>query len=54
MKAIELTGDIDDRHRLRAEVPKELPAGPVRLTESNRGASEIMRLPNAFFTSRQS
>jgi hypothetical protein len=31
MKAIELTGDIDDRHRLRAEVPKELPAGPVRL-----------------------
>ena len=31
MKAIELVGDIDDRHRLRAEVPKELPAGPVRL-----------------------
>ena len=31
MKAIELVGDIDDRHRLLAEVPKELPAGPVRL-----------------------
>jgi hypothetical protein len=31
MKAIELIGDIDDRHRLRAEVPKEVPAGPVRL-----------------------
>lgn len=31
MKAIELIGDIDDRHRLRAEVPEELPAGPVRL-----------------------
>ena len=31
MKAIELTGDIDDRHRLRAEVPNELPAGPVQL-----------------------
>jgi hypothetical protein len=31
MKAIELVGDIDDRHRLRADVPKDLPAGPVRL-----------------------
>lgn len=31
MKAIELFGDIDDQHRLNAEVPKELPAGPVRL-----------------------
>ena len=31
MKAIKLVGDIDDRHRLLAEVPKELPAGPVRL-----------------------
>lgn len=31
MKAIELTGDIDDQHRLRAQVPAELPAGPVRL-----------------------
>ena len=31
MKAIELVGDIDKQHRLRAEVPPELPAGPVRL-----------------------
>ena len=31
MKAIELMGDIDDQHRLRARVPEELPAGPVRL-----------------------
>ena len=31
MKAIELVGDIDKEHRLRAQVPEELPAGPVRL-----------------------
>jgi hypothetical protein len=31
MKAIELVGDIDDQHRLHADVPKELPAGQVRL-----------------------
>jgi hypothetical protein len=31
MKAIELIGDIDDHHRLRASVPEGLPAGPVRL-----------------------
>jgi hypothetical protein len=31
MKAVELVGDIDERHRLRARVPRELPAGPVRL-----------------------
>jgi hypothetical protein len=31
MKAIELIGDIDDQHRLCAQVPDELPAGPVRL-----------------------
>ena len=31
MKAIELIGDIDEQHRLRAEVPQGLPAGPVRL-----------------------
>jgi len=31
MKAIELIGDIDEQHRLRAEVPGEVPAGPVRL-----------------------
>lgn len=31
MKAIELVGNIDDQHRLKAQVPAELPAGPVRL-----------------------
>ncbi len=31
MKAIELIGDIDDHHQLRAQVPNELPAGQVRL-----------------------
>ncbi len=30
-KAIELVGDIDEHRRLRAQVPEELPAGPVRL-----------------------
>lgn len=31
MKAIELIGDVDEQHRLRAHVPEELPVGPVRL-----------------------
>jgi len=31
MKAIELVGEIDERHGLRAEVPEDLPPGPVRL-----------------------
>lgn len=31
MKAVELVGDIDDQHRLRAQAPDDLPAGPVRL-----------------------
>ena len=31
MKAIELIGDIDEQHRLHAQVPKEIPAGQVRL-----------------------
>jgi hypothetical protein len=31
MKALELIGDIDEQHRLRAQVPAEVPAGPVRL-----------------------
>jgi hypothetical protein len=31
MKAIELVGDIDAQHQLRAQVPKDLPAGQVRL-----------------------
>jgi hypothetical protein len=31
MKAIELIGDIDEQHRLQAQVPEDLPVGPVRL-----------------------
>jgi hypothetical protein len=31
VKAIELIGDVDAEHRLRAQVPEDLPAGPVRL-----------------------
>jgi hypothetical protein len=31
MRAIEVVGDIDQQHRLQAEVPPEIPAGPVRL-----------------------
>jgi len=31
MKAIELIGHIDEQHRLQAQVPVEVPAGPVRL-----------------------
>jgi hypothetical protein len=31
MKAIELIGDVDREHRLQAQVPKDLPAGPVRV-----------------------
>ena len=30
-RAIELTGAIDEEHRLQARVPPELPVGPVRL-----------------------
>jgi hypothetical protein len=31
IKAIELVGDIDEKHLLKARVPEGLPAGPVRL-----------------------
>lgn len=31
MKAIELIGDIDEQHRLHAQVPIEIPVGQVRL-----------------------
>lgn len=31
MNAIEVIGEIDDERRLHAQVPKELPAGQVRL-----------------------
>jgi hypothetical protein len=29
MKAVELQGEIDDQHRLHADVPQNLPAGSV-------------------------
>ena len=31
MKAIELIGDVDEQHRLHAQVPTEIPVGQVRL-----------------------
>jgi hypothetical protein len=31
VKAIELVGYIDEQHRLQAQVPTDLPVGPVRL-----------------------
>jgi hypothetical protein len=31
MKAIELQGEIDDQHRLSAQVPEGLPVGSVRV-----------------------
>lgn len=31
MKAVELIGDIDAQHRLNAQVPEDLPVGPVRV-----------------------
>jgi hypothetical protein len=31
MKAIELIGQVDEHHRLHAEVPAEVPAGQVRV-----------------------
>ena len=31
MNAIELVGDIDEQHQLHAQVPTDLPAGPVRV-----------------------
>jgi len=31
MKAIELIGEVDEQHRLHAEVPADVPAGQVRV-----------------------
>jgi len=31
MRAIELVGEIDDQHRLRAQVPEDFPSGSVRV-----------------------
>jgi hypothetical protein len=44
MKAIELIGDIDSQHCLRADVPEGLPVGQVRLIvllpeEENAGSA---------------
>ena len=40
MNAIELIGDIDDRHQLHAQVPIELPTGRVRLIVLLAGEDE--------------
>ena len=40
MKAIELIGDIDEQHRLHAQVPTEIPAGRVRLIVILSGEDE--------------
>lgn len=31
MKAIEVIGQVDEKHRLQAEVPETIPPGPVRI-----------------------
>jgi hypothetical protein len=31
MKAIELIGEVDEKHRLQAQLPESTPPGPVRL-----------------------
>jgi hypothetical protein len=31
MKAIELIGEVDDKHRLQAQLPENTPPGPVRV-----------------------
>jgi hypothetical protein len=31
MKAVELIGEVDETHRLHAQVPEALPPGPVRI-----------------------
>lgn len=49
MKAIELLGNVDDQHRLQAQVPEGVPAGPVRVLvylpeEDDAGAAWPRRL----------
>lgn len=44
MKAIELVGDVDEQHRLHAQVPTEVPAGPVRLIMLLPGEDDAGRL----------
>ena len=43
MRAIELIGDVDEQHRLRAQVPVEVPAGQVRLIVFLPGEDEAGR-----------
>jgi hypothetical protein len=47
MKAIKLLGSIDEQHRLQAQVPDGVPAGPVRvvvfLPEEDDGGTAWMR-----------
>ena len=43
MKAIEIIGDIDEQHRLRAQVPAEVPAGQVRVIVFLPGEDEAGR-----------
>jgi hypothetical protein len=31
LKALELMGEIDDKHQLQAQIPEALPPGPVRI-----------------------
>jgi len=43
MKTIELIGQVDEQHRLSAQVPSEVPPGPVKLAlvvESNGVATD--------------
>ena len=42
-KAIELIGDIDEQHRLHAQVPADIPAGQVRLIVFLPGEDEAGR-----------
>ena len=42
MKTIELIGQVDEQHRLSAQVPPDVPPGPVKLAlvvESNSAAA---------------
>lgn len=43
MKAIEVIGTVDELHRLSAQVPEEIPAGPVRIAVLVEGATEAAR-----------
>jgi hypothetical protein len=52
MQAVEVSGNIDEQHRLSALVPNRLPAGPVRLIvlwsgDEDGGASDWARLIRA-------